>query len=77
MNCKNLAQMHDLPDTGSLICGAAVTWESTDVLNARKESQGSTLFGAMGNILYRDRPYFDFARKLLSRTSTSKANFLA
>ncbi|MEH1811414.1 MAG: phycobiliprotein lyase [Nostoc sp.] len=54
---QNLAQMHDLPDTGSLICGAAVTWESMDVLKDKKESQGSTIFGALGNILYRDRGF--------------------
>lgn len=54
---QNLAQMHDLPDTGSLICGAAVTWESINVLKDRKESQGSTIFGALGNILYRDRGF--------------------
>ncbi|MEH2114661.1 phycobiliprotein lyase [Nostoc sp.] len=54
---QKLAQMHDLYDTGSLICGAAVTWESTDLLKDRKESQGSTLFGAVGNILYRDRGF--------------------
>ncbi|WP_375493508.1 phycobiliprotein lyase [uncultured Nostoc sp.] len=54
---QKLAQMHDLHDTGSLICGAAVTWESTYVLKDRKESQGSTLFGAVGNILYRDRGF--------------------
>jgi CpeS-like protein len=54
---QKLAQMHNLPDRGSLICGAAVTWESTNVLKAKKESQGSTLFGAMGNILYRDRGF--------------------
>jgi CpeS-like protein len=54
---QKLAQMHNLPDTGSLICGAAVTWESMDVLKDRKESQGSTLFGALGNILYRDRGF--------------------
>ncbi|MHC5833884.1 MAG: phycobiliprotein lyase, partial [Nostoc sp.] len=47
---QKLAQMHDLSDTDSLICGAAVTWESRDVLKATKESQGSTLFGVMGNI---------------------------
>ncbi|MBC1220512.1 phycobiliprotein lyase [Nostoc sp. UCD121] len=54
---QNLAQMHDLPDTKSLICGAAVVWESTDVLNAKKESQGSTIFGVMGSTLYRDRGF--------------------
>ncbi|WP_414564678.1 MULTISPECIES: phycobiliprotein lyase [unclassified Anabaena] len=52
-----LGQMHDLSDEVSLICGAEVTWESTDVLKGRKESQGSTLFGALGSILYRDRGF--------------------
>lgn len=32
---QNLAQMHDLPDRDSLICGAAVTWQSTDALKER------------------------------------------
>ncbi len=54
---QKLAKMHDLSDTGSLICGAAVTWESRDVLKATKESQGSTIFGVVGNILYRDRGF--------------------
>ncbi|MEH2306031.1 phycobiliprotein lyase [Nostoc sp.] len=54
---QNLAQMHDLPDTKSLICGAAVVWESTDVLMTKKESQGSTIFGVMGSTLYRDRGF--------------------
>jgi CpeS-like protein len=54
---QNLAQMHDLPDTVSLICGAAVVWESTDVLKAKKESQGSTIFGVKGSTLYRDRGF--------------------
>ncbi|MBC6433601.1 phycobiliprotein lyase [Nostoc sp. HG1] len=54
---QKLAQMHDLSDAGNLICGAAVVWESTDVLKTKKESQGSTIFGVMGNILYRDRGF--------------------
>ncbi|WP_375509877.1 phycobiliprotein lyase [uncultured Nostoc sp.] len=54
---QKLAQMHELPDTSSLICGAAVVWVSTDVLKTKKESQGSTIFGVMGNILYRDRGF--------------------
>ncbi|ARV61364.1 phycobiliprotein lyase [Nostocales cyanobacterium HT-58-2] len=52
-----LAQMHGLPDTVSLICGAEVTWESENSVTGRKESQGSTLFGALGNTLYRDRGF--------------------
>ncbi|WP_193197295.1 phycobiliprotein lyase [Nostoc sp. MG11] len=54
---QQLAQMHDLADSASLQCGAEVIWESTDLLKARKESKGSTLFGALGNILYRDRGF--------------------
>lgn len=42
---QKLAQMHDLLDAGSLICGAAIVWESTDVSKTKKESQGSTIFG--------------------------------
>ncbi|MEH2361400.1 phycobiliprotein lyase [Nostoc sp.] len=83
---QKLAQMHDLSDVGSLICGAAVTWESTDVPKARKESQGSTLFGAVGNILYRDRGfaiskpvtaqyYFSNPKTLFLRTEYSGSVF--
>ncbi|MEH1897245.1 MAG: phycobiliprotein lyase [Nostoc sp.] len=54
---QKLAQMHDLSDVGSLICGAAIVWESTDMLKTKKESQGSTIFGVMGNTLYRDRGF--------------------
>lgn len=52
-----LAQMHDLAASVSLTCGAKVTWESSDIVKGRKESQGSTLFGALGNTLYRDRGF--------------------
>ncbi len=54
---KKLALMHDLPDSVSLICGAQVIWESTNSLTQRHESQGSTLFGVLGNTLYRDRGF--------------------
>nr|WP_228014302.1 phycobiliprotein lyase [Fortiea sp. LEGE XX443] len=52
-----LAQLHNLSDAISLICGAEVLWTSTDILKNRQDSQGSTLFGALGNILYRDRGF--------------------
>ncbi|NJO28477.1 MAG: phycobiliprotein lyase [Richelia sp. SL_2_1] len=52
-----LAQMHDLPSDKILICGTEVTWESINSLSGKKESSGSTLFGALGNILYRDRGF--------------------
>ena len=54
---QKLAQMHGLSDTVSLVCGAEVTWESENTVTGRKESKGSTLFGALGNILYRDRGF--------------------
>ncbi|BAZ26424.1 hypothetical protein NIES4073_73310 [Kalymmatonema gypsitolerans NIES-4073] len=54
---QKLAQMHSLPDTVSLVCGAEVIWESENTVTGRKESKGSTLFGALGNILYRDRGF--------------------
>ncbi|GAB1544312.1 phycobiliprotein lyase [Scytonema sp. NUACC21] len=54
---QKLAQLHDLPDAISLSCGAEVTWESANSVTGKKESNGSTLFGALGNILYRDRGF--------------------
>ncbi|OLP20292.1 phycobiliprotein lyase [Leptolyngbya sp. 'hensonii'] len=52
-----LAQLHELPDSISLICGTMVTWESKDAASGRKKSRGSTVFGARGGILYRDRGF--------------------
>ena len=52
-----LAQIHDLGDSLNFTCGAQVTWESADSVTGKKESKGSTLFGALGNILYRDRGF--------------------
>ncbi|MBO1063808.1 MULTISPECIES: phycobiliprotein lyase [Nostocales] len=54
---EKLAQLHDLVDLQSLTCGAEVSWQSTDIIKVRRESQGLTLFGALGNILYRDRGF--------------------
>jgi CpeS-like protein len=54
---QKLAKLHELPDSMSLVCGTHVTWESTDSVTGKEESQGSTLFGALGNILYRDRGF--------------------
>ncbi|TFI56016.1 phycobiliprotein lyase [Mastigocladus laminosus UU774] len=54
---RNLAEIHGLPDTANLTCGAEVIWESTNSISGKKESNGTTLFGALGNILYRDRGF--------------------
>lgn len=51
-----LAQLHDL-DELALTCGTQVHWDSKDSITGKKASCGSTLFGAWGNILYRDRGF--------------------
>jgi len=52
-----LASLHELAEEVTLTCGAEVTWNSTDSVTGRKKSKGSTLFGAAGTILYRDRGF--------------------
>ena len=52
-----LAQLHQLSDLESLTCGAQVSWNSTDSVSGKKQSKGSTLFGALGTVLYRDRGF--------------------
>jgi hypothetical protein len=53
----HLAQLHNLSDPTSIICGAEVTWDSQNSILGKQMSKGSTLFGACGNILYRDRGF--------------------
>lgn len=53
----HLAKLHHLEDETILICGTEVSWESTDSVTGRKQSRGKTLFGALGNQLYRDRGF--------------------
>jgi hypothetical protein len=52
-----LAQLHGLEDLDAMTCGAAVTWDSENSVSGRKESKGSTLFGVIGSMLYRDRGF--------------------
>lgn len=52
-----LAQMHELEDPEILWCGAEVTWDSTNSATGHQQSAGSTIFGALGHTLYRDRGY--------------------
>lgn len=54
---QHLASLHELPQDVLLYCGAEVTWDSQNSDTGRRESRGSTLFGARGNILYRDRGF--------------------
>lgn len=52
-----LAQSHQLDDENAILGGSIVTWESNYIKESRKPSQGSTVFGIIGNILYRDRGF--------------------
>ena len=54
---QELAKLHGLSDEVILSCGAKVSWESKESVSAKKQSKGETLFGALGNILYRDRGF--------------------
>jgi hypothetical protein len=52
-----LAQLHELPDAMKLSCGTEVTWESHYESPSRKPAVGSTCFGALDGLLYRDRGF--------------------
>ncbi|NJR38408.1 MAG: phycobiliprotein lyase [Leptolyngbyaceae cyanobacterium CSU_1_4] len=54
---RHLAQLHELPDATLITCGTEVTWDSKDSVSGQKQSQGSTLFGVSGDLLYRDRGF--------------------
>jgi len=53
----HLASLHNLPEDVLLVCGAEVTWDSHESESGKRQSRGSTLFGALGTILYRDRGF--------------------
>jgi hypothetical protein len=53
---QHLAELHLLSDR-PLVCGAEVSWHSTDAASGRKKSKGTTLFGVKGDTLYRDRGF--------------------
>jgi CpeS-like protein len=53
---QELARLHGLADL-ALTCGSKIQWDSQDLLTGKKASKGSTIFGALGNILYRDRGF--------------------
>lgn len=54
---QHLAQLHELSDLNILTCGAEVSWESADSVSGKKQSKGTTVFGAGGTTLYRDRGF--------------------
>jgi CpeS-like protein len=52
-----LAALHQLEANLSLACGILSTWKSHYSIPQRKQSEGSTIFGVLGNVLYRDRGF--------------------
>ncbi|WP_373545542.1 phycobiliprotein lyase [Chamaesiphon sp.] len=56
LELQELAGLHGL-DALALTCGSKIEWDSKDSVTGKKASKGSTLFGALGNILYRDRGF--------------------
>ena len=56
LELQELAQLHGL-DEFALTCGSKIEWDSKDSVTGKKASKGNTLFGALGNILYRDRGF--------------------
>lgn len=53
----HLAGLHELVDKTVLTCGAEVTWDSQESVTGKQQSNGSTLFGALGTNLLRDRGF--------------------
>jgi CpeS-like protein len=54
---QKLAKLHHFDDNMAFICGTEITWESEYTKEVRKPSKGKTLFGLLGDILYRDRGF--------------------
>jgi hypothetical protein len=52
----HLAELHGIDDS-LLSCGAEVLWDSHDSATGKSQSEGSTVFGASGATLYRDRGF--------------------
>lgn len=52
----HLASLHGV-DGALLSCGAEVLWDSHDSATGKPQSEGSTVFGASGATLYRDRGF--------------------
>ncbi len=52
-----LAQRHGLENDQAFVCGARASWNSSDQTSQARLSRGSTVFGVLGNLLYRDRGF--------------------
>lgn len=54
---RQLARMHEMADDTAMVCGVLTTWESNYIGPSPKTLTGSTVFGVLGNLLYRDRGF--------------------
>ena len=54
---QKLAHLHELDDPNAMTCGAYTAWESNYVGPSPKTMSGSTVFGVIGDVLYRDRGF--------------------
>ena len=52
-----LAKLHNFDEQTFLKAGSKVSWESNYTGTSRKPSQGSTVFGILGETLYRDQGF--------------------
>ncbi len=52
-----LAQLHGIEEAATLAGGSYVTWRSEYTGTTRKPAKGSTIFGVLGDRLYRDRGF--------------------
>jgi CpeS-like protein len=52
-----LGKMHNFNSDRALVCGSKISWESNYTNSSQKPSSGSTVFGILDNILYRDRGF--------------------
>lgn len=52
-----LAQLHGFTDETVMSCGVLTTWESNYAGPGKKQLTGSTVFGILGETLYRDRGF--------------------
>jgi CpeS-like protein len=53
---QHLAQLHGLAAT-ALVCGVEVSWDSQNSILGKQMAAGTTLFGVLDGVLYRDRGF--------------------
>ncbi|MDJ1169570.1 phycobiliprotein lyase [Roseofilum sp. BLCC_M154] len=54
---RHLARLHQLEDENMLLFGSVVSWHSQESITGKKQSDGETIIGVLGNLLYRDRGF--------------------